>query len=125
MLAQLHEIAQYGVDGIWLDFLRYPQMGFHTCFCDCYRDKLTATGEPDLPTTINYLDPTYRRYVRFMQHTVTSFVEEIRLAIGSTPFTFNGIGFLTPKEWNDLCSWHNVESHAPEYSDQSFKSRYL
>jgi hypothetical protein len=125
MLAQLHEIAQYGVDGLWLDILRYPQMGFHACFCDGCRAKFTATGEADLPTTINFRDPTYRRYVRFLQHTVTSFMEEIRLAVGSTPFTFNGIGFLTPKEWNDLCGWHNVESHAPEFSDQSFKSRYL
>jgi len=125
MLAQLHEIAQYGVDGLWLDILRYPQMGFHACFCAGCRAKFLASGEAEMPKTINFRDPVYRRYVRFLQHTITSFMEEIRLAVGSTPFTFNGIGFLTPKEWNDLCGWHNVESHAPEYIDQSFKSRYL
>jgi hypothetical protein len=125
MLAQLHEIAQYQVDGLWLDILRYPQMGFHACFCDGCRAKFLASGEASMPETISFQDPAYRRYVRFLQHTVTSFLEEIRLAVGATPFTFNGIGFLTPAEWNDRCDWLNVESHAPEHTDQSFKSRYL
>lgn len=125
MLAQLHEMAQYQVDALWLDILRYPQMGFHACFCAGCRAKFLAAGAAEMPTRINYRDPAYRRYVRFLQHTVTSFLEEIRLAVGPIPFTFNGLGFLTPKEWNDRCDWHNVESHAPEHVDQSFKSRYL
>ena len=125
MLAQLHEIAQYQVDGIWLDILRYPQMGSQACFCDGCRAKFLASGEAEMPRLVNFRDPVYRRYVRFLQHTVTSFLKEIRLAVGTIPFTFNGLGFLTPEEWNDLCDWNNVESHAPEFVDQSFKGRYL
>ncbi len=125
MLAQLHEIAQYKVDGIWLDILRYPQMGFRACFCDGCRQKFLDHGEAEMPRSINFRDPVYRRYVRFLEHTLTSFLQETRLAVGSTPFSFNGVGFLTPKKWNEICDWNNVESHAPEHVDQSYKSRYL
>jgi len=59
MLAQLHEIAQYGVDGLWLDILRYPQMGFHACFCAGCRAKFLASGEAEMPKTINFRCTTW------------------------------------------------------------------
>jgi hypothetical protein len=126
MLAQLHEIAQYdGVGAFWLDILRFPQKGLQACFCDGCRAKFRATGERDLPTHLDFRDPVFRRFQRFQQRCLTSFLKDVRKVVGSIPITFNGVGFLTPKEWNDLCDWNNVESHGPEYFDQSYKGRYL
>lgn len=126
MLAQLYEIAQYdGVGAFWLDILRFPQKGLQACFCDGCRAKFRASGEADLPTNLDYRDPRFRRFQHFQQRCLTSFLKDVRKVTGAIPVTFNGVGFLTPKEWNDLCDWHNVESHGPEYFDQSYKGRYL
>lgn len=126
MLAQLHEIAQYdGVGAFWLDILRFPQKGLQACFCDGCRAKFRASGEADLPSNLDYRDPVFRRFQKFQQRCLTSFLKDVRKVASGIPITFNGAGFLTPREWNDLCDWNNVESHGPEYFDQSYKGRYL
>lgn len=125
MLQQIKEIAEYDVKGFWLDILRFPELFRNGCFCDYCKKKFKEITHLDPPAGHNPEDPTSRAYLKFLQNSVTSFLRDIKEAVGDKEITSNGVGFITPVEWNDLCSWHNVESHGPEFIDQSFKGRYL
>jgi hypothetical protein len=125
MLQQLEEISKYDVKGFWLDILRFPELFRRGCFCDFCRRKFKAITHYDSPGSLDPGNPAFRAYLKFQENSVASFLRDVKMVAGDKEITFNGVGFLTPKAWNDLCGWHNVESHAPEYPDQSFKSRYL
>ena len=125
MLAQIREIASYSVTGFWLDILRFPERFRAGCFCDhCQRKYRIRTGRT-APAMLDPHSPAARDYVRFLEDSVTSFLRDARVAAAGKTISFNGAGFLTPRAWNELCDWHNVEGHAPEFDDQSFKCRYL
>jgi hypothetical protein len=125
MLQQLAEIAHYAVQGFWLDILRFPELFRRGCFCQFCQRKFCALTHHTPPSDLDPHNPLARAYRKFQENSITSFLRDVKTVVGGKGISFNGAGFQTPKAWNDLCAWHNVESHAPEYSDQSYKSRYL
>lgn len=124
MLAQLEEIATYSMRGFWFDILRFPELARGACFCvSCGAAYTKSTGNKP-PTDFGQGEAS-RAYIAFLEDSVRHLLVDFRRVAGDKELSFNGAGFLTPSDWNDLCDWHNVEGHAPDYTDQSYKSRYL
>lgn len=73
-------LQRYELDGIHLDYIRYP--GIRTCFCDGCRERFTKElGRPvdDWPAAV-WKDPQLqRRWFRWRCETITALVERIRI----------------------------------------------
>jgi hypothetical protein len=124
MLAQVAEIAAYPVRGLWFDILRFPELARGACFCaSCRAAYIERTGN-QAPGGFGQ-GAASRAYVAFLEDSMKRLLVDFRRVCGDKEYSFNGAGFLSPADWNELCDWHNVEGHAPDYADQSYKSRYL
>ncbi len=67
--AQIREILQYDVDGLFIDMTFWPSI----CCCDACQKKF---GEP-LPETIDWDDPKWVRFQRFRERSMAEFAQRM------------------------------------------------
>ena len=67
-------ISTYDIDGYWVDMIGFMAPD---CTCKYCREKYHAETGNDLPTTIDWKDPNFIRYVQFKFDTVTRYAREV------------------------------------------------
>jgi len=72
----LEVVKKYEVDGVQLDYIRYPEE-VEGCFCDHCRNEFMRAHQVD-PKNIIKLDSSLSLWVRWKAENITSFVREIR-----------------------------------------------
>ncbi len=81
-LDALLEAAEYDIDGIHLDYIRYK--GPHVCYCAGCRERFgEQSGEPvaDWPADVAPGGPRAEAYAGFKRDQITGFVREVRHAL--------------------------------------------
>ncbi|NLW50876.1 MAG: family 10 glycosylhydrolase [Candidatus Brocadiaceae bacterium] len=79
------EAAEYDVDGIHLDYIRYQDA--NVCYCDGCRERFgAASGRPvaDWPAEVAAGGARAAEYAAFREEQITSFVREVRRALKET-----------------------------------------
>jgi len=67
-------VSKYDIDGLWVDMIGFFMPD---CTCKWCRDKFRKETGLELPTTINWTDPAFLKYVNFKYDTVTSYTKGI------------------------------------------------
>ena len=82
VVAQLRELGQeYDFEGIWPDMTFWPRV----CYCPACRERYAAEAGGEMPTIVNWADPTWVRFQRKRQawisefaHLVTATIKEVK-----------------------------------------------
>ena len=67
-------VSSYEIDGFWVDMIGFMSPD---CTCKYCREKYKTETGNELPTTIEWKDPNFIRYVQFKFDTVTSYAQEV------------------------------------------------
>jgi hypothetical protein len=77
--AQVGEIINYDVDGIFIDMTFWPVI----CCCPNCRAKFRSLTGREIPETIDWNDPTWIAFQRFREQSMVTFCEELTSFIKS------------------------------------------
>lgn len=69
--------SAYDIDGLWVDMIGIWEP---VCACESCRKKYFALTSGELPQVINWHDPSFVRYIRFKNDSVSSFAQDIKNA---------------------------------------------
>ena len=98
--AQLSElVGGYAFDGLFIDMTFWPRI----CVCDHCRDKLRAETDDEIPTTINWFDPAWRRFQAARERWIGTFASDIT-------------SWAKAAAANDLTVYHNFATAAFNWS---------
>ena len=124
VIPQLAEIAEYPIDGVWLD-AQDPHAADNVCFCEfCKRKFHQQHGReltPDLPLDVQQ---------RFAMRSLDSFLKECRVVLDRAGpelvLATNDLGMphgsLTQKRLLDVTTWES-QPHPGDYLTHSFSAR--